>query len=417
MQKYSYKKKEVDTQDVSNSNKDVDKKRHIFRIASYFCIGILGIGTGFLANSLYWKYVVLKDKEKVKGIQHSIEQILAEDEEEQELINLDDGPIRSPLNGIELTDAKYEKISQHIPHAVMISNNQSARVEQYGLNSADIVYEAETEGGITRFMAIYWSNQEGYIIKPIRSVRKYFFDWAIEYGNIPVTFTGFADTDNYNTDAWGFYIEQKIRVTYFDWPFLWDDACISQHPRMHCKRTAPELLYQVFDKYGWSFESWEGFVNKSEWSFDKNLPGNAEYIDTTEFSYDFTWPNEWSSRWTYNQQKNLYEKHDPDEAHIDMQDNEVITASTVIIQKTKRTYTYDEEQRVEYETVGSGEAYIIRDGKRIEGVWEKKCHKCRTRFFHVKHPSGNSINIEIPLKPGKIWIAVVPQDKEIQWIN
>ena len=65
------------------------------------------------------------------------------------------------------------------PVAVMIENSPDAR-PQAGLTSADIVYEAVTEGGITRFMGIFSQN---YPTKagPVRSARSYFIDWLSEY--------------------------------------------------------------------------------------------------------------------------------------------------------------------------------------------------------------------------------------------
>ena len=64
------------------------------------------------------------------------------------------------------------------PVAVMIENSPDAR-PQAGLTSADIVYEAVTEGGITRFMGIF---SQSYPTKagPVRSARSYFIDWLRE---------------------------------------------------------------------------------------------------------------------------------------------------------------------------------------------------------------------------------------------
>lgn len=397
---------------IDLSKKTPKKSGSFFKSLPYFSLAILFFGLGILASSLYWKYYVLSNKEKLQEIQNSLED--APEEEESDPI-LGDGSIRSPLNGVKLKEEEYEKISQHIPHAVMISNNKSARTEQYGLNSADIVYEAEVEGGITRFMAIFWTKQGDYIIKPVRSVRKYFFDWALEYGNIPVSLTGFAQTDNYDSNAWGLYKEQDIRVTYWDWPFKWDDECISKHPSMHCKRTSPENLYRIFDTHEWSYESWEGFQNKNEWKFDEKID-SGDYESVNEVSYDFGWDKDWSTKWVYNPDKNVYEKYDPYNPHLDMNDKKVISASTVIIQVVDRVYTGDSEGRVTYNTMGSNVTYILRNGKMILGVWERLCRNCRTNYFHVQLHNYD-IDRNISLNPGLIWIAAVPSDKEIRWIG
>lgn len=389
-----------------NSNttkKSLKKNKKYIRFFSYVSVAFLSFGIGVLLTSIY-SYYISSSVSTAVNIENT------PDTGEEELIYSDE-PITSPLNGIEISEVDYENLVKNIPHAVMISNNKSARVEQYGLNYADIVYEAQVEGGITRFMGIYWSNQKDFIVKPVRSVRKYFLDWLVEYGNIPISFTGFATTDNPDTDAFGFSKEQGIRTTYWYWPFKWDDECIAVHPRMHCKRVHPEDLYTLFDNLGWTYESWNGFIGEHEWSFSETLEDIGEYSDAFEFQYDFAGYNDWSSRWVYNEDEGVYEKHDPITLHKDMNDQEIIKASTVIIQKVDRFYTYDSEDRVTYETIGEGDAYIMRDGKVIEAKWIKEFYKYRTRYFHVKH--FPFYKYEINLKPGLIWIAIVPSDKDI----
>ncbi|MEK7548282.1 MAG: DUF3048 domain-containing protein, partial [Patescibacteria group bacterium] len=81
----------------------------------------------------------------------------------------------SLLNGV-LVDPK---IADRHPVAVMIENSQDAR-PQTGLTDADIVYEAVTEGGITRYMAIY-SQKYPTNAGPVRSARSYFIDWLADY--------------------------------------------------------------------------------------------------------------------------------------------------------------------------------------------------------------------------------------------
>src|SRR3989338_5602254 len=66
----------------------------------------------------------------------------------------------------------------------MIENHQEAR-PQSGLSSADVIYEAVAEGGITCFLSVFYCNN-GNIIGPIRSARTYFLDFISEYGSNPL---------------------------------------------------------------------------------------------------------------------------------------------------------------------------------------------------------------------------------------
>src|SRR6185312_8758095 len=64
------------------------------------------------------------------------------------------------------------------PLAVMVENSPDAR-PQVGLDKADIVYEALAEGGISRFLALYLT-QDAEAIGPVRSTRHYFVYAAAE---------------------------------------------------------------------------------------------------------------------------------------------------------------------------------------------------------------------------------------------
>lgn len=79
----------------------------------------------------------------------------------------------NPLTGIQSSDNAHRAV------AVVISNHPSAR-PQTALEKADIVYEILTEGGITRFLAIY---QSEYPDKagPVRSARDYLVELSKGY--------------------------------------------------------------------------------------------------------------------------------------------------------------------------------------------------------------------------------------------
>ena len=64
----------------------------------------------------------------------------------------------------------------------MIENHAEAR-PQSGLSYADVVYEAVAEGGITRFMGVFYCGiaVRNVNLAPVRSARTYFLPWVLEY--------------------------------------------------------------------------------------------------------------------------------------------------------------------------------------------------------------------------------------------
>ncbi len=82
------------------------------------------------------------------------------------------------INGLKVSP----ELARTRPVAFVVENDPEAR-PQSGLADADMVYEAPTEGGITRFLAVYQTRQSG-SIGPIRSARVYFVELANELGAV-----------------------------------------------------------------------------------------------------------------------------------------------------------------------------------------------------------------------------------------
>lgn len=79
-----------------------------------------------------------------------------------------------------LTGLYGEKdITNNRPVAVMINNIKVAQNVQCGINDADIVYETEVEGGITRLMAVYQDISSVDRIGTVRSARYPYVDMAM----------------------------------------------------------------------------------------------------------------------------------------------------------------------------------------------------------------------------------------------
>ena len=86
-----------------------------------------------------------------------------------------------PLNGKLYTKPERAIWEKRRPLAVMLENSVDAR-PQSGISKADIIYEAVAEGGITRFMGLFYCGvAEKTEFAPVRSARTYFVDWVSEY--------------------------------------------------------------------------------------------------------------------------------------------------------------------------------------------------------------------------------------------
>ena len=89
----------------------------------------------------------------------------------------------NPLTGV--ADISEEKIKDK-PVAIMINNVSVAQPVQAGVPQADIIYETEVEGGITRLMAVYQDISKVEKIGTVRSARYVYVDLAMGHDAIYV---------------------------------------------------------------------------------------------------------------------------------------------------------------------------------------------------------------------------------------
>ena len=138
----------------------------------------------------------------------------------------------NPLTGLsDLADGKTDDR----PVAIMINNITTAQPVQAGLNQADIIYETEVEGGITRLLAGYQDVSKAGTIGTIRSARYAYVDLAmghnaiyIHHGQDPTYCAPhLKDTDDINISEgnYGYRLKNGLaseHTLYTDGSKLWD---------------------------------------------------------------------------------------------------------------------------------------------------------------------------------------------------
>ena len=129
--------------------------------------------------------------------------------------------------------------------------------------TADVIYEAVAEGGITSFLAFFYCQPPAQV-GPVRSARTYFLDFASEYGDHPLyTHVGGANTpgpanalgqiDDY---GWGGYNDMNQFSIGF--PTFWRD-----YNRLGHDTATEHTMYSTTDKL-WAFAATRGLTNVSK---------------------------------------------------------------------------------------------------------------------------------------------------------
>ena len=247
-----------------------------------------------------------------------------------------------------------------------------------------------------RFLAPYPADAEVEKVGPVRSARPYYLDWASEYGAVLYLHVGGSPEALERLNAQSQLID--VDEFYQDW-YFWRS---SDRLRPHNTYTSSELWQDARADLGASaestFERWR-FADAAPCVSATTTPC-AKEITATFLSptYVATWIYATGSR-QYVRQQQYREQFD--------ENGDPIVADTVIIQRVQAV-VLDEVGRKRIDTVGEGDAAVFRDGHVTAGAWRKESLTGRTRWYDAD-------GAEIPLKAGKIWIEVVPQNGAVSW--
>lgn len=335
-----------------------------------------------------------------------------------------------PLNGAKFTKAERDIWSKIRPLGVMIENHQESR-PQSGLSKADIVYETVAEGGITRFLGMFYcgivatSDRGVYDLGPVRSARTYYLDLVSEYGDFPlyVHVGGAGNCDDPTVDP---KAKALCQIEKYGWKNKesWSDLNQFSLSVKECRREPDRLGHPVATEHSMYCSSdalWAKAaerkltnVNFDNVSWDKNFKkwqfkDDSSAGQNTSFEFNF-WKEDkdYTVKWDYDSATNSYKRQNGGQTHTDFNTKEQVIAKNVIIQYVKEKGPVDEHKHMLYEIVGEGKAIIFQDGQKIEGKWVKKTRLDRTVYTDSKGK-------EIKLNRGPVWIEIVPIGSEITY--
>jgi hypothetical protein len=293
------------------------------------------------------------------------------------------GCVRRKLDGVYVEAGK----DNLFPAAVMIENYIDSR-PQSGLAEANIVFEAEAEGYITRFLAVFADVGDIKEIGPVRSARPYFIDWSSELAALFVHVGGSPEA------LAQIYKENILDLNeFYQGEFFWRDK-IKEAP--HNVFISGENIKEYLDSKGIDEGNFFG------WKFKDDAPF-AERPSEGEITVNFLLP-EYVVKWKYNKEANDYLRYNGGDIHKDREGRE-IKAKNIIIEYVKAE-VIDELLRLKMDHVGEGKAIVCLDGKCEEGKWDKNTAAARTRFYKL---NGE----EFIFNAGATWIEVVRPDFDV----
>ena len=293
----------------------------------------------------------------------------------------------SPLTGLRVDDPA--KLKRRVL-AVRIGNDPQIRPQE-GLGLADIVYEEVMDGWtITRFTALYLDSDTERI-RPIRSARLSSLAIAPQY-DAALVHSGASD---------------KIR---------W---LISQAKFIDLDQFFHEAPYGMLEGYDWRGRAYTSTAKLHEYlkqkGWERETPIVGYVFDVTApqgqpaTSIHIPYPKSSVVDWAYDAASGRYLRSVQKQPHLEALTQQQIAAENVIILYTEHKKTDIVEDSLGSTAIdivleGSGKAQICRDGVVIEARWERKATGDLIRYY------DDAQGREIPLKPGRTWIQLVPTD-------
>lgn len=325
------------------------------------------------------------------------------------------------LNGQKFTEEEKKIWEKRRPLGIMIENHADSR-PQSGLSRADIVYEAVAEGGITRFLAVFYCNASALdvTVGPVRSARTYFLDFISEYADFPLyAHVGGANTPG-KANALGQigdygWLKKGNDLNQFSvgYPTYWRD-----YERLGREVATEHTMYSTTDKL-WKVGEKRNLTNVDEkgaswdktftkWQFKDEVSQGERGSVSPNFSF-WTGYSDYDVKWQYDSANNEYLRFNSGKPHQDLNEESQIKTKVVItafMKEARANDGYENNLHLLYTDIGSGDVIVFQDGKAVKGTWNKKDRKSRMIFKDVQGK-------EIKLNRGQIWIEIIPQGKEV----
>jgi hypothetical protein len=295
----------------------------------------------------------------------------------------------NPLTGEIVADST---VLRRLPLAIKVSN--SARVRpQTGLSRADLVFEHLSEGGITRFTAVFYS-RDANLVGSIRSGRLIDLEIPIMY-DAAFGYSGSSEPIKVMIGE-SIFFDRVISPDFGHGGFYRVPGASDRFPE-DTLFTDTYILRAILQERGQDRPP----EFRGGMTFHPDPPSGGTSASRIELKYPAT-----SAFWYYHPAVGRYQRWSDGERHLDAGNGEQLSAANVVV-----IWANHQETEIIEDTRGSrslqiqiwleGAATVFRDGLRYDGVWLRPEPQEMLTF----HSASGS---PLPLAPGNTFVQVVP---------
>jgi hypothetical protein len=297
---------------------------------------------------------------------------------------------RAPLTGVLVEDVVAADLEEQPLLIVKIENSAAAR-PQAGLDRADVVIEELTEGGVTRFMALFHSvlPEE---VGPVRSARPVDAAVGSGFGRPVFAYSG---------------ARAEVQAMLRGSPMIALEEGAPGFFRASDRRAPHDLFIRPEDVLAAGAERGAEPVAAPGWVFAEGVPPGAVHCpadaaDCADPGAAVVVPMSHSARagWTYDADAGVYRRDQNGEASTVTGEGRIGAANVVVL----ATRHYQDgccdtngSPYTETDVVGEDVALYWRDGERYEGTWRKAGPDAPLELL-------DAAGEPFPLKPGATWL-------------
>lgn len=282
------------------------------------------------------------------------------------------------------------------PVAVMI-NNAKIALPQSGLTNADIIYEAVTEGGVTRLMALYSDIDSIERVGPVRSARDQFIEMMLPLNAIYVH----IGTSSSAERMLNFYSYQDIDGIYLGFlAFEYDSNLAKVKSAEHCWFTNKDLIKAGIEKTGITTKNsfYPAFEFVEYGKSPRKLSGAV--ANTVSFSYsDYA-----DVSFAYDESSGKYMKSAFGAPHMDADTNLQLSFDNVFVIVANVGIQEENGVLPDFD-LSAGKGYYFNGGKCEEITWQKGNPEDPLLLFD-KHGDILQVNT------GKSYVGILGSDRQ-----
>ncbi len=282
-----------------------------------------------------------------------------------------------------------EKAEGKRPVAIMI-NNISVSLPQYGIYSADMMFECPVEGGITRLMAVYGDMTKVPDVCSIRSCRYYYALFAM---GLDAVYLHYGIDKTVATETIEKFDTDHIDGGYNSAIFYRDPNRAGRYSREHTVAVDGQKIPDAIKNAGISTDYSKEY-DKPVFDFNESAKKLSD-VSCTKATINFS--NSYYSTFNYDKKTKTYKKFHNGSKHIDSSNSKQLEYTNVFYLETTTKVINQNNGLISLDWKG-GNGYYISNGSIVPIKWSKASETAPLVF---KDADGKALKVN----PGKSYIG------------